>query len=257
MLLCYLDDSGTDSQNPIVTCAGYASTAARWEEFESEVEPIFQKYNVTVLHSVDLANTKGVFKDWSVIRKHSFLAQICTVLSRHAVLGMSMSAEKEKFRQRANESDRKRTVTPYTFCAGGILNWAMTDIRLGGLANNEGLGFVFEAGNKNDNEVAQYIESLRPLHSDLAKILAPTKFISKSECRAVQMADMFAYYSRRHAAQILRLPPADREKKLHNPDDELKIIVERLPHRPFIATDFGPNAVGSQFFSERRPISEM
>jgi hypothetical protein len=39
MLVCYLDDSGKDSQNPITTIAGYVPSEDAWAAFEKEVEP--------------------------------------------------------------------------------------------------------------------------------------------------------------------------------------------------------------------------
>jgi hypothetical protein len=45
-LICYLDDSGKDAQNPITTIAGYVATAEAWAEYEAAVEPIFARYGV-------------------------------------------------------------------------------------------------------------------------------------------------------------------------------------------------------------------
>jgi hypothetical protein len=41
VLVCYLDDSGKDRQNPITAVAGYIAKDDGWKTFESEVEPIF------------------------------------------------------------------------------------------------------------------------------------------------------------------------------------------------------------------------
>ena len=46
VLVCYLDDSGKDPQNPITTLAGYIARDAGWEAFELEVEKWFEQYNV-------------------------------------------------------------------------------------------------------------------------------------------------------------------------------------------------------------------
>jgi hypothetical protein len=67
----------------------------------------------------------------SVLRKQAFVAKLCQVMSRHALLGMSMSALKDVYKERAAESDRKRTVTPYTFCSNVLIDWVLGDIRTG------------------------------------------------------------------------------------------------------------------------------
>ena len=44
VLVCYLDDSGKDPQNPITTLAGYIARDTEWQAFESEVEHWFAEY---------------------------------------------------------------------------------------------------------------------------------------------------------------------------------------------------------------------
>src|SRR4051794_14633206 len=115
MLICYLDDSGKDPQNPITTVAGYAATAEQWQKFEWEAEPIFASTGVQVLHTKDLYHTDGEFKGWSLARKRGFIGQLSAAMSRHVLLGVSISAVKETYLRRAAESHRKRTASPYTF----------------------------------------------------------------------------------------------------------------------------------------------
>jgi hypothetical protein len=74
-LVCYLDDSGKDPQNPATTLAGYVADESAWAGFEAEIEPLFAKYAVGILHAKELHSTKGDFKNWTVLEKHSFVAQ--------------------------------------------------------------------------------------------------------------------------------------------------------------------------------------
>jgi hypothetical protein len=41
LLVCYLDDSGDDHQNPITTMAGFIAGEDQWSAFESAAEPHF------------------------------------------------------------------------------------------------------------------------------------------------------------------------------------------------------------------------
>jgi hypothetical protein len=68
VLVCCLDDSGQDPQNPITTLAGYIARDTAWENFEREVEPIFTAYGVSVLHARHLENTDGEFKSWRKLK---------------------------------------------------------------------------------------------------------------------------------------------------------------------------------------------
>jgi hypothetical protein len=163
VLVCYLDDSGKDPQNPITTIAGYAGTDDQWRGFETEVEPTFAEYNVKVLHIRALESTDGEFKGWRKIKKQAFVAKLCGTLSHHALLGMSTSAAKAKYAQRAAESDRKRTITPYAWCFNLIIQWVLTDIRIGRIAHTEGVSFVLEAGHENNVEAENVFHDVRRL----------------------------------------------------------------------------------------------
>lgn len=249
VLVCYLDDSGTDKGNRLVTIAGYAATDEQWRAFEAEVEPTFAKYGVDILHAVELEHSSGFFKGWTVLKKQSFVAQICGILLRHVPRGLSMSALKWKYKERAVESQRKRTVTPYTFCAGTLLNWVMTDLRLGKIANADGFSLIFECGNRNNAEAQQYLQGLRPTFPDLDAAFRSISFVQKRQCRAIQMADLMAYYTRRHGAAMEIATPDEMVRLRDSPNDAMmKIIREGLAIRSQVATDFGPKS-GSAFLA--------
>jgi hypothetical protein len=80
---------------------------------------------------------------------------------------------------------------------------------------------------------------------NLENVLRSLTFIPKGSCRAIQIADLFAFYSRRDSAAMEK---AKREG-LDNYQIEtmIKIITEGLPHRGFVATDFGPDIPASRF----------
>jgi hypothetical protein len=187
---------------------GYAATDEQWRAFESEVEQIFAAAGVRVLHAKDLHHTEGEFAGWTVLRKQAFVARICRALSRHVPLGMSMSALKETYKSRAAESGRKRTVTPYTFCSNVIIQWVLTDIRVGRIANTDGVAFVLESGNEHNAEAEQNLRKVREKHK-LENIPNSMSFVSKDGCRAIQMADLFAFYSRRHGVAMEKAPLHD------------------------------------------------
>ena len=166
VLVCYLDESGKDPQNPITTLAGYAATEDQWRGFETEVEPIFADCGVKVLHTKDLHKTDGEFDGWRLLQKQAFVARICCALSHHVPLGMSASAAKEIYAQRAAESGRKRTITPYAWCFNLIVQWILTDIRVGRLAHTEGVSFILETGHENNPEAEKVFNDVRRLYGD-------------------------------------------------------------------------------------------
>ncbi|WP_315774843.1 MULTISPECIES: DUF3800 domain-containing protein [unclassified Bradyrhizobium] len=239
MLVCYLDDSGKDPQNRVTTVAGYLARDKAWQAFESEVEPIFKRRGVTILHAKDLESTKGEFAGWRVIQKQTFVAEISAVLSRYAMLGVSMSCVKETYDKRAKESTRKRTSRPYTFCMNVIIDWILRDIRTGRAAWNEGVALIVEAGHENNPEAEQNFHKIIEQH-DLGAVLRSISFVSKEHSRAIQMADLFAFYTRRDSNALERSTRPG--GKPHIPEQMLKIITEKGAFRGFVATDFEPQS---------------
>jgi hypothetical protein len=235
VLICYLDDSGKDPQSHITAIAGYIARDVDWQTFETGVEPIFAEYKVNLLHAKDLHGTDGDFSGWPSIKKQAFVAKLCQVRNSTVMMGMSMSAVKDTYRQRADESGRKRTVAPYTFCFNVILDWVLRDIRIGKAVHEAGVAFVIESGHENNSEVEQQFHSIREKHK-LDGVLHSISFVPKESCRAIQLADLLAFYSRRDLAAA---EAAGRKGKERYPRDlMLTIIAEGIPHRPFVASDF-------------------
>ena len=215
-----------------------------WAAFETKVEPIFAHAKVDILHAVDLHHTTGVFKGWRVLSKQAFVARICRVLSEHNMLGVSMSAVKQTYAKRADERIGRRPVTPYSFCFEVIIDWLLRDIRTGRAVWEEGVALILEAGHENNPEAEKEFYALRKLHN-LDGVLRSISFVPKTDSRAIQLADLFAYYSRRDGVAMARSIASG--QKAYEPEKMIRIITERGLHRGFIANDFvyGPSPLAS------------
>jgi len=239
VLVCYLDDSGKDPQNPITAVAGYIAGIDAWQAFESEVEPIFVKKKVPVLHAKQLHDTDGPFVGWTRLQKQAFIARIGQVSSRHLMLGYSMSALKGSYEEhaiyRAESTPSRRTVTPYTFCFQVIVDWILRGVTTGRLAHSEGVSFILESGHENNPQAEKEFCWVRE-HYDLHNVLKSIAIVSKDSCRAIQMADLVAFYTRRDGVALLKAK--DDNKEIYEMDIMLKIILEAVPIRGFVATGF-------------------
>jgi Protein of unknown function (DUF3800) len=205
VLTCYLDDSGKDPQNPIETVAGYIAREDAWQAFESEVEPIFVEKNVPILHAKELEDTDGCFKGWTRLQKQAFIARIGRVASPHMMMGLSMSALKGTYRDhalyRASGNSPRRTVTTYTFCFQVVVDWILRDIRIGHASNTEGVALVLECGHENNPQAEHEFNWVRK-HYGLESILRSISFVPKDSCRAIQLADLAAFYTRRDSIAL-------------------------------------------------------
>jgi hypothetical protein len=236
VLVCYLDDSGGDPQNRIITIAGYIAKAEAWEAFETEVEPIFQERKVSILHAKEMEDTDGDFKDWTVLNKQAFVAQICRCLSRHVLLGVGMGTVKDSYQIRAQERAPKRTVTPYTFTFNALVDYLLRSIFIGKRVREEGIAFILESGNKYNSEAELEFHWWKKNFPEIENVLKSISFVSKRSCRAIQVADLLAFYARRDNQALEK---AKREgKNNYGSETMIKIISEKIPHWGFVANEF-------------------
>ncbi len=239
MLTCYLDDSGKDPQNPITTVAGYLARDDAWREFEAAVEPIFAEKRVSILHARNLHAGDPDFKGWTVLQKQAFVARIMNAAAPHVMMGVSMSAHKDNYQEhagyRASGDEPRRTVTPYTFCFQVIVDWLLRDIRVGRAVHSEGLALVLECGHENNPQAEQEFYWVRKKYG-LENVLRSISFVPKDHCRAIQLADLLAFYSRRDGVAYLKA--IENSDETFASDTMVKIIVERVLHRAFVATGF-------------------
>jgi hypothetical protein len=247
VLVCYLDDSGKDPQNPITTLAGYIARDTAWEAFEGDVEPWFRQFNVGILHAKQLHDTDDDFKGWSVVKKQTFVSRICQARNPHIMMGLSMSAEKGTYTLHTAQSNRKRTATPYSFCFNVINDWVFRDIRLGSATNTEGVAYILEWGHENNAEVENEFYAIKQQHPDISDLMRSISFAEKASCRAIQLADLYAFYSRRSDAAALKAKKERRDS--YQIETMTRIITENLPHHGFVATAFDQFAEGSRFLA--------
>lgn len=244
MLVCYLDDSGKDPQSRITNIGGYIASEEQWRAFEAEVEPWFVHYEVDVLSAKELHSTDNDFRGWSVLKKQAFVSRLYQVASKYVPLGIASGAVKDAYEAGVRERASRglRTVRPYTFCFNMLIDWILTDVRIGKAANADGVTFIIEAGHENNPEAEQQFNWIREEYK-LENVLRSISFVSKTDSRAIQVADMCAFYSRRHGARLEKLSQ-DRRENL-NPETIINIMTERLPHRTYVANSFNPD--GSRF----------
>jgi hypothetical protein len=122
------------------------------------------------------------------------------------------------------------------------------DIRVGKIANTDGVAFVLETGHENNPDAEQAFNEIRRVYN-LERTLHSISFVGKEACRAIQIADMFAFYSRRHSVAIER---AQADAKLTVPfSSVLNILTGSVAHRAFLVTDVSDEeAFGSPFFAD-------
>ena len=228
MYVCYLDDSGKDSESHITTLAGYLARDTAWPQFEEDVEPVFEEYGVEVLHAIDLHKTDGEFRNWQLKKKLQFVSDVCMAAVRHELLGLSFSVLKETYQARKVANRAKDS--PYGYCFIVLFDWLVTHPEV----RANGVSFILERGHQHNSEVRDFIKRAGQ-HPELRECLGTFCFHGKRDSRAIQLADLFAYYSRRCEDQ--RLKSQGKVKSEVKVDPILAIINRYLTSVTRVVTD--------------------
>lgn len=193
---CYLDDSGT-SGLPIVTMAGFLAPLEAWEELEPQWDSILSGYNVDLLHSKEFYSTKPPFKTWKKIKKLSFADELFTA-SHGRIFGLSASISVDEIARLKKADPGFSDMSPMGVAFSSILMKAISDDQFGASVKEQGIAFLIETGNRNNAEIDRFFHRMADLPA-FEGCLRSISFIPKKHCRAIQMADFLAFFSRRQA----------------------------------------------------------
>ncbi|MDP2331491.1 MAG: DUF3800 domain-containing protein, partial [Reyranella sp.] len=224
---------------PLVTIAGYAMPEDGWAAFESAVELVFRRRGVKILHAIDLQQSKAPFAgdNWKVLNKQTFVAQLCLAMKPHQPLGFSYTAAREVYERRAREAGRPTGASPYVFGFQVILNWILNSAQIGKRVREEGVAFIIERGSKNNGGITAAYDFIAKNYRDLGNTLRGLTFVPKTHSRAIQMADLIAYYSYRRAMHLQGVP-FDQHASVKL-DPVIMVMLETCPHLCMVGDQFG------------------
>lgn len=222
MFVCYLDDSD-DTQSSVSTLAGYVAEFDRWEAYETHAKGVYEFYGVDVLSAKEMHNGKGPFKGWSWAKKWSF---VDTLLEGIALTwGVGLSVSKSSFQSLKQQGIVDANMSKLGLAMSAILHSLVRGNPLSGHIQAQKLSCVVESGHRNNGDIERCFHMVKkdPLFNDYLGTLA---FNSKTDSRAIHLADLLAFYARRyHSLQI-----AHGQQFALRPSKELCKLQRRVPH---------------------------
>jgi hypothetical protein len=227
--VCYLDDSDTQlGRNACI--AGYYTRVGNWVAFEQAVEPIFLKYSVEVMRGKDLRDGRNDFKGWDRDKKSSFVREVFSVGGRHIVEGVSACVDKKWYAasEKVKETRSLRSIPPIGLAFSTVVNSISFQSPVAEDIEKDGISFMVETGNKNNASLERYFSFLQKAEWGSILQNSAISFVDKRSCRAVQMADMLAFYSRR---EMNKNNPRIVPRKFENVDPIFDIIRKSIWHR--------------------------
>lgn len=234
VFVCYLDDSGKDQR--VVTLAGYVAHIDAWREFEIASEELLARHEVPIFHGKDFHNTKGAFAGWSRIKKRSFTQEWYDIAKPKVDMGISISMRQQKYRSRQKELGLNQSMSAYGCCFSAIVITLTRNSRTAPHIEREGISFLVESGNSNNSEIEGWFHKVFrfPAFKGALKAIS---FVDKTSSRAIQLADFYAFYSRRDAVMQDRF-----DGKLALPMNAIfALMKERVHHFEFVGRDPYPD----------------
>ena len=211
MLACYLDDSDS-TISKVETIAGYVAQEEGWLRFEAMVEEICGRYGVDLIRGRNLDTRSKCFSGWTLPKVERFLEEVGLAMQGNVLFGISRSIRKEHFkafRRVVLKLDKKHqrifaNLSGYGFCFGNIALELKQNghFGVGDQVKAEGLAYMLESGSSNNPDILRYVASERK-HGNL-HVNTTASEVDKRSCRAIQVADLYAFYSRRRANKFAR-----------------------------------------------------
>jgi hypothetical protein len=222
LLTCYLDDSDNDT-GPVLVLAGYYGKPDDFSQFEIEADQLFKSYGVDVLHTMKFHHGRGVFKDWGRLRKEEFVRELYAIIYSCALNGVCGSVRKSDFKSNLKPLKQFSSMSPLGYAFSKIVYGMTAKLPI---LDKLPLSFVVESGNSNNGNLVKYFHFLQKEFAERPNWLGSISFISKTECKAIQIADFFAFYGRKIAQQW----DIDEYPNTFPDTDYASIILERGTH---------------------------
>ncbi len=201
-LVCYLDDSGTDTHNQFVSIAGFIGTIDSWAAFECDAKSIMDKYGVTYIRGRDIHASDGEYSDnavWTRNRKGQFIADLNAALAPKVGLALSFGTLKTQYSNRSR--GRTQIQSSFGFSFEMLFHALLKDEQFSKVVSEPevNISFVIEEGNTNNAEIFQRYQRLKLDHGTRFPFFSGMAFADKNSTAAIQMADLFAFLARRHS----------------------------------------------------------
>jgi hypothetical protein len=155
-LVAYLDDSGTDPDNPYLIVAGFAADVAQWKMFTDEITSLDRHFEAPPFHAKTFEKARhghGPYAAWPTSKRHEYLNRFLGIIGRRCFKSFGTMLEKRAYENivRPQRAFQEYFYSPTVFAA---LN-SMHSIRQwrDALYPERALRFVFDRGNKNEGQL--------------------------------------------------------------------------------------------------------
>ena len=199
MLAAYLDESGTHSDSPIISVAGFLSTQARWIEYEPKWTNALAKWGLAEFHMTDFENWQPPYDKLSKTEHIELIGSLIDVIRATAWVGVAAALVKRDFIE-VCASENVSLGSEYSFCANTCIRllrqWMDTK------QIPERIVYVFALGAEGASDIHKAFEKAHAENADRLH-LQSLHFSTPDQYTQLQAADILAHESIKQAARVL------------------------------------------------------
>jgi hypothetical protein len=215
MLYVFADESHDEKRQQVLTMAGLMGSKSTWNTWTMGWSSVLAVEHVSVFHAADCDGAHGEFKDWERDRIESLQHKLITLTNdrNSGLRGYSVSIpipphESLRSRIRRFLTFAKRSPysgpldDPYFFALGFLVTTVADEPDVPTLPAEEKIGFVFDQHQLEGRGKAIYWATRAV--EDFKERLAGVAFRDKARVVQLQAADLLAYETYRHWANVAR-----------------------------------------------------
>jgi hypothetical protein len=101
MFSAYFDESGTHTDSPVATVAGFLASDIRWGKFQSPWKKILDELGVDYFHMTDFIAGKKEYAGLSKEQKQKIVDRLTKAINRYATIPIAAAVEKADYKEAA------------------------------------------------------------------------------------------------------------------------------------------------------------
>lgn len=201
--VCYLDDS-CDQHAKVYSLAGYFALEENWEKYEAETRRVYAAYDIEILHSVLFAHGHAQFKGWTRARKHDLVQDLFILARAFNIMGTSFSITRDTCEAMKKAHKGGAQLSPLLVLFGALSSAVTQNEGLFAYIGQRNVSFAIESGNKNNQGIISNFNRQKRKTPDPVPRVKAIQEVSKADCRAIHLADFWAFYSRRAVLKMIK-----------------------------------------------------
>jgi len=204
MLQVFVDDSGRgeNADNPIFVLAGYAGRVQNWEAADDDLQRIMRKKpTLDYLKGKEAAALNGNFTGWTAEDRDTKLAEMIAVLNKYRMIAISAAVSYSDF-NRILATPKGAMKNPYALAFCHVVVWMLDSAAK--KSSREKIELIFDQGiiGRERNIDAAYAGMMNHLPKNMTDLLVGRpRYEDDKRFLPLQMADLFAWHSRRDYAE--------------------------------------------------------